>query len=412
MLDILQHLLLLPQLSPTFTLASLARVNRTWHALAAPLLYAAPSVVSLAQFDALLATLDNKRNGWAGEVKRFRVDGSSLQKGYGARVGRLSKAVKGLERLEIVGVDDLRMKLLVGTGTLTHFTLLNSSFRPNTSPSPPTLPLFLSSLTSLTLANVGLPPPSTHFTSLLSACSNTLTHLAISSLRDVHAKEFQAALRILSGEGSKLKRLTLGFLTDEQVYALCSTLPSSSSPQPALSLLPLTSLLFTLPLPSLPLLLSLPPTLTHLTIRPPYCRPSSSIPGGNGTSTIFGTDKSSLLSMLDRSRSRSSFARTPAVTPGGSGAATPVRGGRRPSVSIEQLEEEETVLVALEEALAVPRVNLGEKEVEAVVAPRLERIRWEGRAMKCAKSRVREVEKRRREWREATYGAEEREGRW
>ncbi|GAA5970034.1 hypothetical protein JCM11641_000242 [Rhodosporidiobolus odoratus] len=232
----------------------------------------------------------------------------------------------------------------------------------------------------------------------------------------------------------------LGFLTDEQVQALTlpllqapaapfstglsapplspSTISSSltASLAPALSHFPITHLTFTLPHPSLPLLLALPLTLRVLTLRPPYSRSTDS------SSSIFGTSKSSLLSILNRTRASSSSTSswrsdglrgqgsfTPAAS---SGSATPVRG-RRTSVTLEQLEEEEEVLLALEEALAVPSLSSAatrrggakgkEQEMGEVVAPRLERIRWECRAMRCAKERVQRVVERREEWRARRY---------
>ncbi|GAA5829539.1 hypothetical protein JCM11251_000197 [Rhodosporidiobolus azoricus] len=305
---------------------------------------------------------------------------------------------------------------------VTHLTLLNSSFRPNSHTSPPSLGPFLSSLTSLTLANLGLPPPTTHLTSLLSACAGTLQHLAVSSLRDVGRDEFRRAVAILAEANNKgrgrgpLKSLTLGFLTDAQLDALtlpllssCSDTPSSplpvslaSSLAPSLSTLPLTHLTLTLPLPTLPLLFALPPSLTILTIRPPYSRSSS---------TLFGTDKASLLSALARVRAGRGRVETPLQ----SAVPTPAPGTptrRRPSVTLEQLEEEESALLALEEALTLPPCACPSKGKEllspdSVLAPRLEKIRWECRAMRCAEERVRSLVEGRKEWMARVYGREE-----
>ncbi|BGP14042.1 hypothetical protein JCM10213v2_001980 [Rhodosporidiobolus nylandii] len=365
---------------------------------------------------------------------RFRVQGSVFAKGYGVRVQKLLRAAPHLEEVELVGLDDLRAKHLVGTGTVTQLTLLNSSFRPNSHTCPPTLPTFLSGLTSLTLANLGLPPPSTHLTDLLTHCAPTLEHLALSSLRDVDLLEFRRACGVLARKCGKLSSLMLGFLTDEQVHAFCLPLlaaeeaggkgkqavtvahglptpPASpiagslSSLAPAIAHLPLTHLTFTLPLPSLPLILALPPTLRVLTIRPPYARPTTSFVSSGGSTTIWGTSKPSLLTILDRSRVHAE------TTPAPSGSATPLRG-RRPSVTLEQLEEEESVLLALEEALAVPTLP-AKRGAEVpllspgeVVAPRLEKIRWECRAMRCGKERVRALVEKRREWRGRVYGHE------
>ncbi|GAA6001142.1 hypothetical protein JCM10207_007429 [Rhodosporidiobolus poonsookiae] len=374
---------------------------------------------------------------WGTLVRRVRVEGRIFaSKGYGVRINRVLKACPEVERVEVVGVDDLRMKHLVGNGSTTHLTLLNSSFHTNAHTCPSSLPSFLSALTHLTVANLGLPPPSTHLTDLLHHCAPTLEHLALSSLRDVDLAEFQRALATLvrprpAGAG-KLRSLMLGFLTDAQVSALTLPLPPALDPTsasaarslaPLLARLPVTHLTFTLPLPSLPLLLALPPTLRVLTIRPPYARARTSpstAAGAAGESytpptTVFGTDKPSLLSVLDRSRFRrrdssrpASVEPTPAPTPG---AATPLPGSgaaprRRPSVTLEQVEEEEAVLLALEEALALPPAPPGKGPVapDEVVAPRLERVRWECRATRCGRGRVREVVERRREWRERVSG--------
>ncbi|GAA5890260.1 hypothetical protein JCM6882_008773 [Rhodosporidiobolus microsporus] len=399
------------------------------------------------RLEGLLRTLEegnkNAHGGPAQWVRRVRVEGRVLaSKGYGVRVSRVLKACPLVERVEVVGVDDLRAKHLVGTGTVTHLTLLSSSFRPNAHPSPPSLTPFLSSLTSLTLANLGLPAPATHLAALLEGCKTTLKHLAISSLRDVGRGEFRRAVAILArrddGDGGRappLRSLMLGFLTDAQLDAL--TLPLLSSPSspstsrsstptpsppslaPALSHLPLTHLTLTLPLPTLPLLLALPRSLLVLAIRPPYAR----------SSTVFGTDKASLLAAIARRptllRGSSARAGEEMATPLQSLAPTPAPGTptrRRPSVTLEQLEEEECALLALEEALAVPPASLSPPPrrgvaggadlgaVEGVVAPRLERVRWECRAMRCARERVGRVEEGRRRWRERVFGTEDGEG--
>ncbi|BGP22969.1 hypothetical protein JCM10295v2_001860 [Rhodotorula toruloides] len=295
----------------------------------------------------------------------------------------------------------MRPKHLVGQGALTHLTLLNSSFRPNSLPSPPSLAPFLSSLTHLTLANLGLPPPSTHLTDMLALCAPTLHHLALSSVRDVDAGEFRRALRMLVDEAPKLHTLMLGFLTDEQISTLCQpladpapTLPTppstpplsgSSSPprtQAALSLLrSLTSITFTLPLPTLPLLFSLPSNLKHLIIRPPYARPSA--PGN-----IFGTSRSEGLALLRQSPpdEGTSCAPTPL-------ALTPTNLRRR-SIPLELLEEEESIVVALEEMLATEEV-----------ADTLESVRWECRALRSAEGRVGEALETRRARRKAGCSA-------
>ncbi|GAA5937559.1 hypothetical protein JCM1841_000572 [Sporobolomyces salmonicolor] len=353
---------------PQSTLASLSLVSRAFADLAQPLLFLAPCVYSLKALDALLVALEDAR--FSGRVRRFRVHGRVFSsKGYGLKLSRVLRACR-VERLEVIGVDDLRPKHLVGAGALTHLSLLNSSFRPHSHVCPPSLPTFLTSLTHLTLSNLGLPSPSTHPTVLLQQSSRTLEYLAISSLRDVDLLEFRRVAQVLVSGCKRLQTLVLGFLTDEQVEALC--LPLLSTPgdghasvatphsrRPALSLLShLTSLTFTLPHPSLLLLVALPPSLLTLTIRPPYGRSFS-----HQGSHIFGTSKSALLSVLN-----------PVPTPAGSGTATPATANgagssrRRPSVSLEQLEEEEEVLMAVEAALGVHPPALRAEEAREGVA--------------------------------------------
>lgn len=260
---------------------------------------------------------------------------------------------------------------------MTHLTLLNSSFRPHSHTCPPNLPSFLTSLTHLTFANVGLPAPSSHLTDILNLCAPTLKYLAISSLRDIDAAEFARGLQVLIDRGHAFDTLMVGFLTEQQVRVLHSSPPpppaSSStsnavSPRapaarPLLFQLPaLRHLTFTLPLPTLDLLLALPPTLRTLTIRPPYARPSTS---------TREHSRSSLLSILSR-------------TPGTESPATPHSslntnvgaGLRRMSVTLEQLEEEEAVIVAIEEALLQG------------AASGLEEIKWECRALRSAHGRL------------------------
>ncbi|GAA6026836.1 hypothetical protein JCM8097_005897 [Rhodosporidiobolus ruineniae] len=393
------------------------------YSLTQPLLYRQPCLASLDHLDSFLRTLEGTRGKWGGVVRQLSVQGRVFaSKGYGVRVQRVLKACSDVEAVEIVGIDDLRPKHLVGNGTVQHLTLLNSSFRPNSHTLPPSLPSFCRALRSLTLANLGLPPPSTHLTDLLQCAAPTLEKLAISSLRDVDPNEFARAVGVLVAKAGRLRSLMVGFLTDEQVQVLCLPLPSASSTTssssssaaplgasstallPALArLATLTHLTFTLPLPSLPLLLSLPPSLLVLTIRPPYSSSSSSS-SPSSSAGVFGTSKPALLSLLTRP--------TPASTPAPTRPSTPSGlGRRRTSVTLEQLEEEELVLDALEAALAVPALPPPASgkavSVEGVVAPRLEKVRWECRALRCARARVGEVMRRREEWRERVgFGGE------
>ncbi|GAA5835611.1 hypothetical protein JCM9279_004594 [Rhodotorula babjevae] len=370
-------------------------------------------------------------SGHAPDVRALRVAGRVFaSKGWGVRVSKALKACARVERLELVGIDDLRAKHLVGEGALTHLSVLNSSFAAHALPSPPTLVPFLSSLTHLTLANVGLPHPSTHLTDMLSICAPHLEFLALSSLRDLDEREFRRSMTVLVRQAVRLKSVKLGFLLDEQVRAMCAPLlvehgapslptppPSPTSPHaddpsaPALSLLPsVTHLSFTLPLPTSSLLLALPHTLEILTVRPPYSRPTTSNPnpgGAHGTPTIFGTSRESLLRVLDR-RPAAAARGAPTATATPTPFATPARErsqpgqARRPSFTLEQLEEEERVLLALEAALDVRLDDGGSGEGEGgrMIAPRLREVSWEGRALRSARARVAEALARRETERE------------
>ena len=240
------------------------------------------------------------------------------------------------------------------------------------------------------MANVGLPHPSSHLTDMLRCCAPTLRYLAISSLRDIDAGEFRRAFEVLIERGAALETLVVGFLTEQQVSALQTSSASAQTSggnasfnaaaseeegRPLLSRLPvLENLTFTLPLPTLPLLLAFPPSLRKLTIRPPYARPS-------GTS-VREHSRSSLLSVLSRtSGSTTSNPTTGQVTPATPSRSTTLEGGadggiRRMSVTLEQLEEEEAAVVAIEEALAQGG------------GPGLEEIRWECKALRSARGRI------------------------
>ena len=288
---------------------------------------------------------------------------------------------------------------------LTHLTLLNSSFRPHSHTAPATLAPFLGSLTHLTMANVGLPHPSSHMTDMLRCCAPTLRYLAISSLRDIDAGEFRRAFEVLIERGNALETLVVGFLTEQQVSALQTATSAQTSgnnapfnaadseqeARPLLSRLPvLANLTFTLPLPTLPLLLALPPSLRKLTIRPPYARPS-------GTS-VREHSRSSLLSVLSRTTGSTTSTTTTGqatpTTPSTLGRGEGADGGiRRMSVTLEQLEEEEAAVVAIEEALA-QGAGLG-----------LEEIRWECKALRSARGRIELALERRKERRAVRQNA-------
>ena len=250
------------------------------------------------------------------------------------------------------------------------------------------------------MANVGLPQPSSHLTDMLRCCAPTLRYLAISSLRDIDAGEFRRAFEVLIERGAALETLVVGFLTEQQVSALQTSSASAQTSggnasfnaaaseeegRPLLSRLPvLENLTFTLPLPPrCPPPPPFPPSLRKLTIRPPYARPS-------GTS-VREHSRSSLLSVLSRtSGSTTSNPTTGQVTPATPSRSTTLEGGadggiRRMSVTLEQLEEEEAAVVAIEEALAQG------------AGPELEEIRWECKALRSARGRIELAMEKRKE---------------
>ncbi|GAA5900613.1 uncharacterized protein JCM6883_002900 [Sporobolomyces salmoneus] len=393
------------------SLSHLSLVSPLFRLLAQPLLYSQPCTSTVEQLELLIDAV-TKRKELANEVRELTVLGRVFQsKGYGIRIQRLLKQCQGVRRLELVGIDDLRPKHLISQNrALTHLSLLNSSFRPHSLVDPPNLSSFVSGLTHLTLSNLGLPPPSTHLSIILSHASRTIRYLAISSIRDVELVEFRKIFTILSQDCSKLSTLVLGFLTDEQVSALCLPSLSSDSPYPVLSQLSaLKSLTFTLPHPSLSLLLSIPPTLETLTIRPPYSRSSSSRP-------LIGHSKNSLLAVLNPVPSPSTTSTNGSNTP-----TTPIQSslgpesglsgsgmGRRRtrSIPLELLEEEELILSSLSLALLPNPPKLvrtqydggPKEEVEVlrkgqwlVAETGLREVGWECKGLRGGKERVKKV---------------------
>jgi len=100
--------------SPQSALARFVRLNRACRDLASPLLYASPCATSLHRLDCLLAAV---AAGHAVDVRALRVAGRVFaSKGWGVRVSKALKACASVERLELVGIDDLRAKHLVGKG--------------------------------------------------------------------------------------------------------------------------------------------------------------------------------------------------------------------------------------------------------------------------------------------------------
>lgn len=114
--------------SPQAALARFVRVNRACRDLATPLLYASPNAASLDKLDCLVAAVVSA--GHAPDVRAFRVSGRVFaSKGWGVRVSKVLRACARIERVELVGVDDLRAKHLVGEGGAPD-SLLLSSLRP------------------------------------------------------------------------------------------------------------------------------------------------------------------------------------------------------------------------------------------------------------------------------------------
>ena len=349
------------------SLPGLALLNRACTAPAQSLLFYAPVLRTLKGLDGLLAVLEGGAAGrrrsisalesdqdlseGAGRlVRRIQIDCAEFgQKGWGQRIGRLLALCRSVESLSITGVDDLKSKFLLGHGceflslsstlsqrssrpstALRRLKLSSSSFRAHSLPNPPTLPPFLAGITHLRLTNLGLPFPSTHLFALVEGAPN-LESLTLSSLRDVHLTLFRQVLDLLT-QCSNLVNLRLGTLLSEQMEALTLRLPYSDSPASALSRMPLLSLTLTIPHLTLPLLLCLPPSLQTLIIRSPSARQS-------------------------KDTSATSFA-----------------------MSIDQLEEEGTVLRMAETALGAEQAGKGLREVV-----------WQGGRAEKVKTRLTEA---------------------
>ncbi|KAK4053746.1 hypothetical protein OIV83_001402 [Microbotryomycetes sp. JL201] len=175
---------------------------------------------------------ENGHWGWGSVINSIvLVNKLYAQRGWGPRIGRLLAVCPALTHLSITGVDDLRMKWLVGTGSLKSLRLVSCSFRAHALAEPENLSQFLQSVDSLHLSNLGLPEPSTHLAAIVQNSSSTLVSLALSSVRD------------------PLPPL--------------GPLPHS----PALTCLNVTRLTFTIPHVDLTLLSSLPNTLKTLNLR-------------------------------------------------------------------------------------------------------------------------------------------------
>lgn len=130
--------------------------------------------------------------------------------------------------MTLIGVEDLRIKYLSGVGELRYFVLQTTTFRANSLPSSQHLYQTLSNVTTLRLANLGIPSPNTHVYFLLSN-SPSLKHLEISDFRDLSPELFQSALTTLSITSPILESLKFGNLTSSQQEILPQVLPRFTS---------------------------------------------------------------------------------------------------------------------------------------------------------------------------------------
>lgn len=109
--------------SPLRTLAAFARIDKLCAAIAQPLLYERVALTSLVSLDRFLRIVeDARRNSSGGElalaVRRLKIEGKVFaSRGFGHGVQRALKACTRVERLEVVGIDDLRPKQFVGQGS-------------------------------------------------------------------------------------------------------------------------------------------------------------------------------------------------------------------------------------------------------------------------------------------------------
>lgn len=100
------------------TLSACARLDRRCAELVQPLLLARPRLTSLERLEGFLAAVAASDGGTRGTcVTRLRVEGKVFaSRGYGHGLFRALKACPRVRRLEVIGIDDLRPKYLVGTG--------------------------------------------------------------------------------------------------------------------------------------------------------------------------------------------------------------------------------------------------------------------------------------------------------
>lgn len=171
---------------------------RIFHHSARYIQFRQPTINSLKSFDLLLTALEqNVRNDrdrdlatdealpWRHVVRAARIDRSRNDrdltsaealpwrhvvhtvkiecsqhgvKGWGVRIGRLNQLCSRIQHLEVIGVEDFRMRSLLSSSqcpVLNTLVLRSTTFKPHSLPSPPGLHSALSRLTSLTLSNIG-----------------------------------------------------------------------------------------------------------------------------------------------------------------------------------------------------------------------------------------------------------------
>ncbi|KAM0754040.1 hypothetical protein T439DRAFT_322922 [Meredithblackwellia eburnea MCA 4105] len=169
---------------------------------------------------------DDPSRSLAANVRSLRIQSRVWgSKGWGFSIGRILALCTRLKSLTLEAIPDLRVKHLEGTGTLTTLSLAATTFRAHSHPSPPPLATTFSKLRHLTMNNLGIPPNSTHFSSLLRAASATLDFLHVSFLRDVEVNDFVLGFSHLQN----LTQLRVGSLTPDQDAALHHAIRNLSS---------------------------------------------------------------------------------------------------------------------------------------------------------------------------------------
>lgn len=238
-----------------------------WECAAA--LRVAPCLTTLAQLNALIdlleqderklaetATLhshnDNQMQLKATTVASLEIRCREHNQKWAHSASALLRLCNNTNTLVLDGIEDLRIKSIVGTGALKHLHLRSVSFRAHSLPSSPSLNTSLANVTTMTLNNLGLPLPSTHFANLLLAAPR-LSSLSISNLRDVTPELFILALEIVQ---PYLTTLKIGSTTTLQGEELPDILANFEK----LVVVDLT-------LPTIVILLSLPSTVETLTVR-------------------------------------------------------------------------------------------------------------------------------------------------